>query len=139
MKKILSLAAVLAVSTSLYAKNDTMRFSIQNALNSELAKEKLDPSIKFSFGSGSKGAIIAKQLTANKKTNAVGKSDEAACQRAFISALITFQERAKREGGNKVVNLTSYYYKKDFDSKTEFECGVGNIMVGVTLKGDIAK
>ncbi|MGG7074431.1 excinuclease ABC subunit A [Campylobacter sp. 9BO] len=119
--------------------NDIMRLSIQDALNSDLAKQKLDGSVKFVFGSGANGDIIRKNLVANKKTNGVGKDDVVACQRAFISALMTFQERAKSESGSKAINLVSYFKKKELNSKTEFECAVGNIMVGVALKGDIAK
>lgn len=138
MKKILFVIAIFGFFVSANAKNDVTNLSIQAALNSDLARQKLDPSIKFVFGS-SAGKTITRGLTANKKTNAFGKDKEVACQRAFISALITFQQRAKKEGGNKVVNITSYYYKNHFSSKSEFQCGIGNVMVGVTLKGDIAK
>lgn len=130
----------MLLTSSVWAKNDVMRFSIQGALNDPRAKEVLDPSIKLYFGKdGGKAKKITQQLSANKKTNGVGKSDEAACNWAFLSAIKTFQERAKREGGSKVVNLSSYYYKNEFISSKEFECGVGNIMVGVTLRGYIAK
>lgn len=137
MKKIIFTLFVLGLSVA-SAKNDIQNFSIQEALDSELAQEKLDPNIKFVFGA-KEGKVIKANLTANKKTNGFGKNKELACQRAFISALITFQNRAIKEGGNKVVNLSSYYYKNDFVSKTEYQCGVGNVTVGVTLKGDIAK
>lgn len=93
----------------------------------------------LSFGTGTSGDFIVKNITSNKKTNAANKSDEEACTWAFLSAVKAFQDRARKEGGTKVVNLTSYYKKNDFNSKTHFQCGAGNIMAGVTLKGDIAK
>ena len=139
MKKFVLFLGAMLLTSSVWAKNDVARFSIQGALNDPRAKEVLDPSIKLYFGKQGGGKKITQQLSANKKTNGVGKTDEAACNWAFLSAIKTFQERAKREGGNKVVNLTSYYYKKEFSSEKEFECGVGNIMVGVTLRGYIAK
>ena len=114
-------------------------FSIEEALSSPKAKGVIDPNIKLSFGSGTKGGIIKSGLTANKKTNAFNKSDKEACEWAFLSAIKTFQERAVKEGGTKVINLTGYYKKKAFDSKTQFQCGAGALMAGVTLKGDIAK
>ena len=118
MKKFLLFAVTaLFIASAAYAKNDVVRFPIGK----------------------SAGRKITQQLSSNKKANGVGKSDQAACNRAFLSALLSFQDRAKREGGDKVVNITSYYYKHDFSSETEFECGTGNIMSGVTLRGYIAK
>ncbi|MDD5786371.1 excinuclease ABC subunit A [Campylobacter lanienae] len=118
--------------------NEIVRYSIKDALNSPLAKEKLPSDIKFVFGA-SQGKVIKQGLVSNKKTNGVGKDNEAACQRAFISALISFADSAKKENATKVVNLTSYFKKQEFKSTTEYECAIGNIMTGVALKGDIAK
>ena len=126
MKKLLVLAGVCALALNLSARDDVQHFSIEEALNSPKAKEVLNPNIK----SG---------LMANKKTNAFNKSDKEACEWAFLSAVKTFQERAVQEGGSRVVNLTGYYKKQPFDSKTQFQCGAGALMAGVTLKGDIAK
>lgn len=140
MKKFLFfVVATLFVANSAYAKNDIVRFPIAAALAEPDAKAKLDPNIEFYFGNKSAGRKITQQLSSNKKANGVGKSDQAACNRAFLSALLSFQDRAKKEGGNKVVNITSYYYKNVFVSDKEFECGVGTIMSGVTLRGYIAK
>ena len=139
MKKLLVLAGVCALALNLSARDDVHHFSIEEALSSPKAKEVLDPNIKLSFGSGTKGNIIKSGLTANKKTNAFNKSDKEACEWAFLSAVKTFQERAVKEGGTKVINLTGYYKKKAFDSKTQFQCGAGALMAGVTLKGDITK
>ena len=139
MRKILAAIAVLALGVSLSARDDVLYFSVADVLNSPKAKEVLNPNIKISFGSGTKGDFLQKGLMSNKKTNAVNKSDQEACEWALLSALKTFQERAVREGGTKVVNLTGYYKKQPFDSKTQFQCGAGSIMAGVTLKGDIAK
>lgn len=40
---------------------------------------------------------------------------------------------------NAVMNISSYYKKREFVSDTEFECGAGFVMAGVTLKGDLVK
>lgn len=138
--KRLVLAILVAFSfTSLNAKDKILYLPIQDVLNSKEAKEMLNPNIKFSFGSGTKANIIVKDLQANKKTNSVNKSDEKACKWVLLSALKTFQERAIKEGGSKVVNLTGYFKKEPYDSKDKFQCAVGSIMAGVTLRGDIAK
>lgn len=140
MKKLAIVGiSILALSVSSFARDDVKYFSISSAINTEKAKEVLDPSIKISFGSGSHGKFIVRGITSNKKTNAFRKSDEEACSWALLSALKSFQDRAVREGGTKVLNLVGYYKRKKYDSKTKFQCGAGNIMAGVTLKGDIAK
>ncbi|QCD45711.1 excinuclease ABC subunit A [Campylobacter mucosalis] len=118
--------------------NAIARYSIADALNSQLAKEKLPSDVKFVFGA-SQGKVVKKGLVSNKKTNGVGKSNEESCQRAFILALVSFADSAKQEGANKVVNLVSYFKKQEFKSTTEYECAIGNLMSGVALKGDIAK
>ncbi|MFC2491052.1 MAG: excinuclease ABC subunit A [Campylobacter curvus] len=138
MRKILTLAVSAIFCSTLSARDDVLYFSL-DFLNSPKAKEVLDPNVKLSFGSGGKGKILKQGLTANKKTNAFNKSDQEACEWAMLSALRTFQDRAIKEGGSKVINLTGYYKKQPFDSKTQFQCGAGALMAGVTLKGDIAK
>ena len=65
--------------------------------------------------------------------------DQEACEWAFLSAIKALQERAQKDGMNAVVNITSNYKHQSFASKTEFECGAGNIMAGVALKADIVK
>lgn len=140
MKKLAIVGvSILALSVSTFARDDVKYFSIKDAINTTKAKEVLDPNIKISFGTGTNAKFIVKGITSNKKTNAFHKSDEQACSWALLSALKSFQERAVREGGTKVVNLVGYYKKRKYDSKTKFQCGAGNIMAGVTLKGDIAK
>ena len=75
----------------------------------------------------------------NKKTNGVGKDDVFGCKWAALSALITFQESAKRQGANAVVNLVSYYKKNQTESSTTVQCHAGVFVIGVTLKGTYAK
>lgn len=139
MKKILTTLLLCGLVSTLSARDDVVYFSVSELLNSAKAKEVLADDIKIIFGSGYKGKTIITGITSNKKTNAFNKSDKEACEWSALSALKSFQERARREGGTKVVNLTGYYKKQPFDSKTQFQCGAGNIMAGVTFKGDIAK
>ncbi len=48
-------------------------------------------------------------------------------------------ELGEREGGNAVVNIRSKYGKNEFSSTTDFECGAGAVIAGVTLVGDVVK
>jgi uncharacterized protein YbjQ (UPF0145 family) len=75
----------------------------------------------------------------NRKTNAFGKSDEKACNWAFLSAMVALEKRAQQLGANAVVNIVSYYDRIVMSSPTEFECHAGAIIAGVVLKGDFVK
>ena len=110
------------------------KLSIQSALADSSVNGNIDPNIKLSFGdNGASG----KEWTSNKKTNGVNKSLEEACNRAFVSALISLQDRAKKEGKTSIVDIYSFYKKKKFSSSSQFECEDGKIMSGVTLKGKV--
>jgi uncharacterized protein YbjQ (UPF0145 family) len=123
------------------ARDEHTMFSIQEAMNTEDAKAKLDGSVQFYFGDQKhpKAEKTFGEFMSNKKTNAFNKTDERACQWAFLSAMLSFQDRAIREGGNAVVNIRSYYKRNEISSSTQFECGAGNIIAGVTFKGDVVK
>jgi uncharacterized protein YbjQ (UPF0145 family) len=132
----LALSSCLAANT--YARDDKLMLPIAQGLAVQ-GKTNLDPSIKLLFGT-QKSATPSKtfgNFMTNKKTNAVGRSDEEACNWAFLSAMLELQERAKKEGGNAVINITSFYKKNEVISETQFECGAGAMMAGVTFKGDV--
>ena len=144
MKGIVSvfIAAIVSLgAVNVEARNDLAMWSISEALNTEDAKQKLNKGIRFYFGGQRHPKIIKNfgEYMSNKKTNAFNKTDERACQWNFLSAMISFQERAKRMGGNAVVNIRSYYKKNTISSQTEFECGSGTFVSGVTFLGDVVK
>ena len=132
-----AVAAILVSSVSL-ARDTRLKLPIKDAMETADAKAALGTDVKFVFG----GPAPAKNLgtfTSNKKTNFANKSDKAGCERAFLSAMISLKERALAEGGNAVVNIQSYYKKNEFSSATEYECGAGAIMGGVTMRGTVIK
>jgi uncharacterized protein YbjQ (UPF0145 family) len=134
---IFSLVAALPVQ----ARNTKHLLPIATALAVKDAKEKLDGSIKFYFGNQETPKIAAKLGSdmSNRKTNAFGKSDETACNWAFLSAMIALEKRAQQLGANAVVNIVSYYDRKVMSSTTEFECHAGAVIAGVVLRGDFVK
>ena len=133
--------SVVFMANQLFAADEMMILPIEQAMEEAKKQGMIDDSVQFKFGSGSgKGdKIFMKNLMTNKKANKFGKSAEGSCARAFHSAIIQFHKRAKQEGATKVVNLTGYFKKIPYDSKTNFQCGVGSLMSGVTLKGDLAR
>lgn len=132
---------ILLCSTQAVSRDDRQRFSIKEALSTEVAKQKLNAKIRFYFGNQSHGKIAKKfgHFSSNKKTNAFGKSDQQACEWAFLSAMMSLQKRAQSEGGNAVIDIRSNYKNTEFKSDTEFECGAGAIMAGVALTGTVVE
>lgn len=121
------------------ARNTIHQLSIADALAEGEAKGALIDGVALYFGDQATPAVESNhgQFTANRKTNAFNKSDEEACNWAFLSAIKSLQDRARKQGGNAVINIYSYYYKNKFVSASEFECGAGAMVAGVTMIGDI--
>jgi uncharacterized protein YbjQ (UPF0145 family) len=55
----------------------------------------------------------------------------------MMSALIQLRDYASTRGGNAVVNVRSNWRNVESASSTEYQCGVGFLMAGVALKGDV--
>lgn len=136
-----SVITTILASPGAFARDDRNMYSIQDALATTEAKDKLGSNIQFFFGNQPYSDTGKKlgEFTSNRKTNAFNKSDKEACQRAFLSAMISLRDRAVKEGGDAVVNIHSYYKSKVFESNTEFECGTGTLIGGVTLRGTVVK
>jgi uncharacterized protein YbjQ (UPF0145 family) len=139
MKALLLTALLVVVSMPALARDTRHTFQYKNAMSTDEAKSKLSQGIKFFFGK-QKSPSVRREIgtfVANRKTNASNKSDERACQWAFLSAMISLQQRAVREGGNAVIKIHSYYKKNTDIDSTKFECGAGTFVAGVALRGTV--
>lgn len=128
-------------SSSIYARDDVSEFSIQEAMSQEQAKEVLGSDVRFYFGGQTHGSVLKSwgEVSTNKKTNAFLKSDQEACTWAFLSAMVALRNRTLKEGGNAVINIKSNYQSNTVSSITTFQCGAGNVLAGVALKGTVVK
>ncbi|MYM63989.1 excinuclease ATPase subunit [Pseudomaricurvus sp. HS19] len=134
-------AALLLPAGTAFSRDTQLFLPIEAAMTTPAAQEKLDSSIKFYFGDQPHPATGNRtvEMITHKKTNAFNKTDEKACQWAFLSAMIALQERARSEGADAVVGITSYYKRNEYSSRENFECQAGGLMAGVELKGKIVK
>jgi uncharacterized protein YbjQ (UPF0145 family) len=115
-------------------------FSVKAAKESDTGKAKLQK-IPF-YMAGQKHPGVAKDLgvfTANRRTNAFGKADEAACEIAFLSAIIALQSRAQEMGGNAVVDIKSITKHNNLTSASEYRCAAGDVVANVVLTGRVVK
>lgn len=134
-------AVAIVVAQPVMARDEVMHMAFRDVLNSPAAKEKLDGTVKF-YLSGAKTPKIVKKLNSdvsNHKTNGFNKSANESCQWVALTALLSFQDHAKRLGMNAVVDIESYYKKNSYTSPTEYECHVGALMTGVAFKGTYAQ
>ena len=135
------LITLMFVATPVLAKDTWHQFSAKEAQASTLGKDKLNPSIKL-FLKGEKHAKVIKNIgefKSNKRSNAFGKSAQAACDTAFISALMSLQDRAEKEGGNAVVDIYTITKDKKFESAEQYSCIKGALITNVALMGTVVK
>ena len=133
------LCALLSASPAV-ARSTFHDLSVQSARDSETGKAKLQR-VPF-YMAGQKHAAVAKDfgvVTANRSTNAFGKTDEAACEIAFLSAVIALQSRAQKLGGNAIVDIKSITKHNDLASASEYRCAAGDVVANVVLTGRIVK
>ena len=116
------------------------QLSAQEAINSSLGQEKLQPEIAL-YMKGQSHPEVLKTLgeyKTNQRTNGFGKSAKSACDRVFISALMALQDRARKEGGNAVIDIYTITKDKEFSSATEYSCIKGGFVTNVALMGTVA-
>jgi uncharacterized protein YbjQ (UPF0145 family) len=136
------LIAVLALSAAAAdARDDKLMISLQKAMSTPAYQEQMKGSkIQFHFGKGGgpQGDSLGTTV-ANRKTNALNKSDEEACQWVFVSCMTALRAKAEKEGADAVVDIESYYKKQSNVSDTAFECHAGSAVAGVALRGTLVK
>ena len=123
------------------ARNTVLRIPLADVLALPEAQGKLDPSVRLYLAGQSTPKVLKRFSTdvSNPKTNGFGKSDEFGCKWAALTAMIRLQESAKREGGNAVIDIVSYYNRTEYKSTTHFECHAGAFVIGVAFRGTYAK
>jgi len=136
-----AMATLLVTSPIADARETLHKLPLESALTKAQASGQLAPGIKLFFGEQKHPKPKAQlgQARTNKKTNFFNKTDEVACDYAFLSAMIAITQYAQRVGGNAVVNIRSNYKNVPFGSETEYECGAGNVTGGVAFIGDVVK
>lgn len=134
-----ALGALVAPETS--ARDTKNMWPIADAMNAAEAKVQLNQGIKFFFGDSAHPPVEKSfgAFQSNKKTRGVGRTDKEACDWTFLSAMVSFQQRAKELGGDAVIKIESFYREIPISSVTEYQCGSGALMSGVTFRGEVVK
>ncbi len=134
------LACMTFLASNAWARNTEVLVSVEEAVESGVAKKKL-LDVPF-FMKGQKHPKVKTKLgnyMSTRKTRGAFRSDKESCKIAFLSAIISLQQRAKKEGGDGIINIISVTKDQEFESSKEFRCVAGAIIVHVALKGDVVK
>jgi len=140
MHKLIITIIILSslVSSNIIAREDRINLNIADAYKNLAIKSQLG-GVTMYFGDQAyaKPNNEMTVIRTNRKTNAFNKSDKEACEWVFLSALLALKDSALSQGGNAVVNVKSNYDHLEFSSPSEFQCGVGRIIAGVALVGQV--
>lgn len=139
-RRLAVIGVLMMVSSAAVARDDVGTYPLADVFNNPEYAQRL-AGVRFFFGKQEHPPIGKSfgEYQSNKKTNAFNKSDKEACEWAFLSALLSFHQRALSVGGDAVVGIQGYYKKRPFSSESDFQCGAGATMAGVTLKGTVVK
>lgn len=117
-------------------RNVLLRCDGRQVMASRQMQEHMDPAVRVRFDKG--GKVIKANLQTRQAANATGRSDDVACQRAFVNAVVKFQETAKKMGGSGVSNFHSYL-DRNVLKNGEYECEAGTFHARVLMRGDVVR
>jgi hypothetical protein len=133
--------AAVVLLPSAQARDDRMLFDIRQALDSPLGHDRFDETVAFYWGD----QIYPPPMqtfdihTSERRAFAPTRTDDQACQVAFIEALAGLRDHAKEVGANAVVDIKSIYKNREFRSESQYECRAGYVVTGVALEGRMVK
>ncbi len=139
-KIVLHCALVLSLTaTSAFARDVEEKYSISEALNSDKVKSAIYDDVALYWGDQEHPAVVQKfgRFSTSKRANSWGKSRYGACNWALASSIKALQDRAVREGGNALINISSNIKNHERSSATTYRCLAGRAMVNVALKGTV--
>ena len=141
MRQVLILALAAAILSGCVADRNVQKpYVIADAISAPEYQSKLQ-GIGLYFGNQPHPSVARTFgiRTTSTRSNAVGKENDFACARAFVSGLSRLPRAARRMGGDAVINIKSNFKHREVSSETHFQCATGALMSGVALKGTVVK
>ena len=139
MKQVIRTAMAVVAITSMplaMAADDIVKFKIEGGIATGKAstRDQIKDDIKLYFGNQKTPPVVKKIGEWDSSQTSSRKSQQERCETAFASAIIRLQNRARSEGGNAIINITS---GSGESSATEFTCTSGRMMARVRLRGTV--
>lgn len=124
---------------SAYGADSLVKYPIKESMEIEKVRNLFDNDVSFYWGNSPHKKVTKKfgSFKTSKRTNGFGKAQSQACAWAMASSLVALRDRAKREGGNAVINIVSNIKNNEESSETAYSCLAGRVVVNVALKGDV--
>ena len=136
MKIIFAMLAAVAVSSPALAADDIVKFKIEGGIATGKAssRDQIKDDIALYFGKQKTPPVVKKLWEGDSSQTSSRRSQQERCETAFASAVIRLQNKARSEGGNAVINITS---GSGESSETDFTCTAGRMMARVRLHGTV--
>lgn len=145
LKKVLRVGIVVMILPLAAQASDIKTLPIADALNSALAKEKLNQQMLY-FADAYRGneGVLESVEAGPRVQRKRGTKLQQSCDEAFVEALTSLQAQAGVKKATAVVNIHSYLPLPfmpgiAFVSAKEYQCEVGRKMVRVVLKGGLVR
>jgi hypothetical protein len=136
----LVLVGLFALPGHALARATEHNLPVRDAVESGDGKENLLDVPFYMAGQPHPGvARVIGEWSSDRRTRAAFRSDEAACKVAFLSALISLQERARAEGGDAIIDIVSVARDRTTKSASEYRCYAGAAVAQVALEGKVVK
>ena len=139
MKQTIRTALAVVAITSMpfaMAADEVVKFKIEGgiATGKASARDQIKDDIALYFGKQKTPPVVKKIWEGDSSQTSSRRSQQERCETAFASAIIRLQNRARQEGGNAIINITS---GSGESSETEFTCTSGRMMARVRLHGTV--
>lgn len=133
-------SALVLLPLAAGARNTPHELPIQAALESALGQERLlDLRLYFGSQRHPEVAETLREGRTNKATRSMFRSDEEACQVAFLSAVIALQKQAQALGASAIIDIRSNTGGPESASAITYKCAAGAAVARVNLTGTYVK
>ena len=132
---VIALGAFAIISPIAFAKQDIQAWPIADVMENPDYQEELR-GVDFSWGDALVGQPIATSTVA-RATRGVMRTDQEACERAFIDALREMRLHALQRGAHSVQAIKSTIAGAPYSSESDFLCLTGHTNSRVELQGKI--
>src|SRR3954470_14429843 len=106
---IIGIVIIASASSAAMAVDDVLKFKIEGGIATGKAstRDQIKDDIALYFGKQKTPPVVKKIWEGDSNQTSSRRSQQERCETAFASAIIRLQSKARSEGGNAVINITS--------------------------------
>ncbi|MDP6374321.1 MAG: hypothetical protein QF515_02720 [Pseudomonadales bacterium] len=136
---VLAVFVCMLVSGVVQAEERHEYFSIAKTMDSALAQSAIGEDIRLIFDQRQPFTPVRSfgTFSANSEIGYADKTADSSCTQAFISALVSLQQRARLEGANAVLYPSTEPSSESTSASLSFRCDIGVLNTSVSLHGEV--